>query len=125
MKSIGKRLWIIPEGYIPATSTGMSREMQSHEAACILNTGDETAHVALTIFYSDREPVGEYKVEVPARRTLHLRFNDLEDPEPLPRGTDYSALFVSNVPVVIQHTRLDSRQPANALMTTLAFGSEN
>jgi hypothetical protein len=27
----------------------------------------------------------------------------------------------SDVPVVVQHTRLDSRQAENALMTTIAF----
>jgi len=30
----------------------------------------------------------------------------------------------SDRPVVVQHTRLDSRQPANALMTTMAFPGE-
>jgi hypothetical protein len=60
-------------------------------------------------------------VTVPARRTLHLRFNDLEDPEPVPRGTDYACVIESDVPVVIQHTRLDSRQAENALLSTLAY----
>jgi hypothetical protein len=73
------------------------------------------------IFYSDREPVGPYKISVPARRTKHIRFNDLTDPEPIPRGTDYASVIESNVPVVVQHTRLDSRQAENALMTTMAF----
>ena len=34
------------------------------------------------MFHTDREPVGPYRVTVPARRTLHQRFNDLTDPEP-------------------------------------------
>jgi hypothetical protein len=58
---------------------------------------------------------------VGARRTLHMRFNDLEDPEPIPRDTDYASVIRSDVPVVVQHTRLDSRQAENALMTTVAF----
>ncbi|MBV9671816.1 MAG: hypothetical protein JO076_03205 [Verrucomicrobia bacterium] len=34
-------------------------------------------------------------------------------------------VFESNVPVVIQHTRLDSWQAENAIMTTIAYpGSE-
>jgi hypothetical protein len=60
-------------------------------------------------------------VTVPARRTLHLRFNALEDPEPIPRDTDYSSVFRSDVPIVVQHTRLDSRRANNALLTTIAF----
>jgi hypothetical protein len=58
---------------------------------------------------------------VPARRTRHLRFNDLREPEPIPRGTDYSSVIRSNVPIVAQHTRLDSRQAQNALLSTIAF----
>ena len=58
---------------------------------------------------------------VPAQRTLHLRFNELDDPEPVPRDTDYASLIVSEVPIVVQHTRLDSRQAQFALLSTIAF----
>ncbi len=57
---------------------------------------------------------------VPARRTLHLRFNEFEDPEPIPRDTDYATVLSSDVPIVVQHARLDSRQTENALLTTIA-----
>jgi hypothetical protein len=95
--------------------------MTSHETACLLNAGDAEAHVEITIYYRDREPGGPYRVTVPARRTLHLRFNDLKDPEPIPRDTDYSSVIRSDVPIVVQHTRLDSRQAENALLSTVAF----
>jgi hypothetical protein len=39
----------------------------------------------------------------------------------VPRATDYASLIESDVPIVVQHTRLDSRQAENALMTTIAF----
>lgn len=119
--SIGKRRWAIAEGYIPDRSHGPEPAMLSHETACLLNTGDQDAHVAITVYYSDREPVGPYRVTVPARRTRHLRFNDLTDPEPIPRATDYASVIVSDVPIVVQHTRLDSRQAENALITTIAY----
>ena len=119
--SIGARLWVIAEGWIPPESTGPAPAMTSHETACILNAGDTDAHVEVTTYFSDRDPAGPYRVTVPARRTKHMRFNDLEDPEPVPKGTDYSAVLRSDVPVVVQHTRLDSRQAENALMTTVAF----
>jgi hypothetical protein len=61
---------------------------------------------------------------VEPRRTLHLRFNNLQDPEPVPKGTDCASVIESDVPVVVQHTRLDSRQAENALMTTMAFPVE-
>lgn len=119
---IGKKKWAIAEGYIPKESTGPEPEMLSHETACILNATDSDANVRITIYFSDREPAGPYEIRVPARRTAHVRFNDLKDPEPVPLGTDYASLIESDVPVVVQHTRLDSRQAENALLSTMAYG---
>ena len=119
--AIGVKEWVIAEGYIPAESHGPEPQMTSHETVCILNPSDQNADIEITIYYSDREPVGPYRVTVPARRTRHLRFNDLREPEPIPRDTDYSSVIRSNVPIVAQHTRLDSRQARNALLSTIAF----
>jgi hypothetical protein len=58
---------------------------------------------------------------VAAQRTLHLRFNDLKDPEPIPRDTAYSSVFESDVPIVVQHTRLDSRHAEVSLLSTIAY----
>lgn len=121
--SIGKTRWAIAEGYIPAWSNGPEPEFTSHETACILNAGDADAHVEITIFFSDREPAGPYRLTVPARRTLHQRFNALRDPEEIPRGTSYASIITSDVPIVVQHTRLDSRQSENALITTIAYAA--
>ena len=60
-------------------------------------------------------------VTVAARRTLHLRFNDLADPQQIPRDTDYASAFESDVPIVVQHTRLDSRRAEVALLSTMAY----
>jgi hypothetical protein len=118
--ALGRTKWAIAEGYIPAESHG-APEMLSHETACILNAGAEDAHVRIMIYFSDRDPIGPYEITVGARRTLHLRFNDLHDPAPVPRATDYSSVFESDLPIVVQHTRLDSRQSAAALLTTMAY----
>ena len=119
--ALGKKRWAIAEGWIPTRSNGPHKEMESHETACLLNTSDQDANVTLTLYFSDRDPAGPYKVVVPARRTLHLRFNNLKDPEPVPKGKDYASVIESDVPIVVQHTRLDSRQAANAIMTTIAY----
>jgi hypothetical protein len=124
VRALGKKRWAIAEGYIPAWSNGPEPEMLSHECVCFLNTGEVAAQVQLFIFFKDREPAGPYQFEVGARRTLHVRFNDLQTPEPVPLKTDFSCLIESSVPIVVQHTRLDSRQAANAIMTTIAY-SEN
>ncbi len=118
---LGKTHWCIPEGYIPGKSNGPKPEMESHETACILNTADRPANVEVMIYFTDRDPVGPYRITVPAKRTKHLRFNELKDPEIIPRDTDYASTMVSDVPIVVQHTRLDSRQAENALMTTMAY----
>lgn len=120
--TIGKTHWAIAEGYIPPNDEGATdRRFIPHEAACILNTNDRDAQVAITLYFADRGPAGPYKVTVRAQRTLHLRFNDLVEPEPVPRDTDYSSVFFSDVPIVVQHTRLDSRKDALALLSTVAY----
>lgn len=119
--ALGRTRWVIPEGYIPGWSNGPEPQFLSHETACILNTGDQEAKVEITVYYADREPSGPYRVTVPARRTRHVRFNDLTDPEPVPKDTDYASVIRSDVPVVVQHTRLDSRQAENALLSTVAW----
>src|SRR5260370_15807670 len=121
MDAIGRKRWAIAEGYIPSQSCFSDRALISHETACILNAGERDAHVVITIFFADRDPVGPYRVTVSARRTLHLRFNDLDDPQPIPRDTDYASVFESDEAIVVQHTRLDSRPSAVSLMSTIAY----
>jgi len=120
-KPVGCKRWAIAEGYIPKTSTGPEPEMLSHETVCLLNASEHEAHVEITVYFSDRDPAGPYRITVAPRRTMHVRFNDLKDPEPIPKGTDYASVIESDVPIVVQHTRLDSRQAENALMTTMAY----
>ena len=124
VEHIGRRLLAIAEGYIPSYSHGPEPELTSHETACILNTGDAPANLRITVYFADREPAGPYRATVPPRRTLHLRFNELEEPEPVPRDTDYASVIESDVPVVVQHTRLDSRQAENALLSTVAYPAD-
>lgn len=121
MKTIGRKIWAIPEGYIPSESTGTDRTMISHEAMCFLNAAETDARIRVTIFFAERDPVGPYQFTVAARRSKHVRFNDLDDPQQIPRDTNYSSLIESDVPVVVQHTRLDSRQAENALLSTIAY----
>jgi hypothetical protein len=121
MDAIGRKRWAIAEGYIPSQSSFSERALISHETACILNAGDRDAQVAIMIYFADREAVGPYRVTVPARRTLHLRFNDLDDPQPIPRDTDYASVFESDVAIIVQHTRLDSRRSEVSLMSTTAY----
>lgn len=121
---IGRKVWAIPEGYIPSGSVSQAHDLISHEAACILNATDEPALIEITIYFENREPLGPFMVTVGAQRTHHLRYNDLNNPASLPRDTPYASVISSNVPIVVQHTRLDSRNPNIALLSTVAFSAE-
>jgi hypothetical protein len=120
-ESIGKKHWAIAEGYIPGWSNGPEPQFTSHETACILNPGEKDAIVEIMIYFENREPAGPYKIMVTAKRTKHLRFNNLKDPEPIPKETDYSSVISADVPIIVQHTRLDSREEKNALISTIAY----
>ena len=118
---LGHKRWVIPDGFIPVDSQGADTAGPGHETACILNVSDKDAQLQIWIFYSGGDPVGPYEVSVPARRTKHIGFNDLNEPAPILRGTDYASVIESDVPVIVQHMRLDSRRAENALVTTMAF----
>jgi len=119
--AIGRTRWVIAEGYLPAWSNGPEPQLQSHETCCLLNTGGKPVNVEITLYFEDRDPVGPYALVLEARRTKHLRFNDLREPVPVPVDTPYASVITADAPIVVQHSRLDSRQAENALMTTIAY----
>ncbi len=83
--------------------------------------GDENARVEIMLYFENKDPVGPYRFDIAPRRSRHLRFNNFEDPEPIATDTLFSSVITSNVPIVVQHTRLDSRLAENALLSTIAF----
>jgi hypothetical protein len=117
----GRHHWFVPDAFLPEES---SHGVRSHEAACLLNVGDADARVRFTFFFEERDPIGPIEVALGARRTLHVR---LDDPEALsgtelPRGLPYAYAIESDVPVVLQHSRLDTSAGAYTLFTTIAYG---
>lgn len=123
--SEGARVWLIPDGYM-ATPPADGKPYQSHEAVCILNTGPQDAHILLDIYFEDREPVKDIAVTVKADRTFHVR---LDRPEHLggatiPRDVPYAVRARADVPVIVQHSRLDTTQANMSLMTTIAYPVE-
>lgn len=119
-KSVGAKVWIIPDGYLPAVSTG---GLKSHESTCVLNVGARPARLSLKVYFEDREPLQDFRVVCPAQRTVHIRLDSLRNQrqESIPTGVPFALKLESNVNVVVQHSRLDTTQPALALMTTMAF----
>jgi hypothetical protein len=120
MKAIGEKRWIIPDGYIPPSSSGA---LESHESVCVLNMSERDAHLRFTIYFEDREPLENIPYVVPARRTKHIRTSSLRDGEgrTIPAGVPYAIEVESDIPVVVQYSRLDSTQAENALMSVVAY----
>ncbi|RAV21685.1 sensory rhodopsin transducer [Paenibacillus contaminans] len=119
----GHTTWYFPDGYIPPLSTG---DLESHESICVLNTGDEDAHLRITIYFEDRPPLENIEAVIPGRRTIHVRTSSLRSgEEKIPLGVPYAIEVESDIPVIVQYSRLDTTQPANALMTTLGYPITN
>lgn len=118
---IGHKTWAIPGCCIPGQSNGEEPFLTSRDEICILNTGGKEVNIEVTIYYTDREPAGPYQMLVGARRTRHIRFNDLIDPEAIILETEFAALVQANRPVVVQFNRLDTGSDARSHSTTMAF----
>jgi hypothetical protein len=121
MKATGRTTWVFAGGRIPFRSTGREPENTSRDELCLLNSGFDEAHVEVTLFYSDRDPVGPYRFSVPARRVRRVRVNDLINPEAPPLDKEYGAIVESDVPIVAQLDRKDTSRPENAILTTMGF----
>ena len=116
----GETHWIIPDGYIPPTSAEGSI-LESHESICVLNCSSEDAQLFITIYFEDREPLEELFAVVPGRRTKHIRTSALAvGGAVIPAGVPYAIEVVSDIPVIVQYSRLDATQAANALMSVMA-----
>ena len=102
----GHQHWTISNGWIPPIGD---------ETVGFLNVSSEEAHVQIFIYYGSRDPVGPYRLTLPAKRIRRVRFNCLTDPEPIPRGTDYAGTIDSDVPIVIQHARTLYQETAEGI----------
>lgn len=114
----GEKIWIIPDGYIPELSSGA---LTSHESICVLNTSTEDAQLNITIFFEDRDPIEDISEVVAGRRTKHIRTSSLNNKGTyIPVGVPYAIEVKSNIPIIVQYSRLDSTQAENALMSVMA-----
>lgn len=119
-KQHGDKVWMIADAYYPEFSTG---KFPSHEAVCVLNTGDADAHISLTLYFEDRDAMKGFDFVCPAERTIHERMDKIKAKNGLsvPQGVPYAILVESDVPVVVQYSRMDTTQAEMALMTTMAY----
>ena len=117
--SKGEMNWIIPDGYIPPTSSG---QLESHESICVLNLNQEQVTVTVNVYFEDRDPLLGMETIVPAQRTKHIRTASLNaGGQNIPVGVPYAMEVLSSAPIYVQYSRLDATQAENALMSVMAY----
>jgi hypothetical protein len=121
MKVLGRQRWAISAGSIPAHGHGREPEFTSRDCLSVLNSGDEVANVRVTVQYATRDQVGPYRLAVAPRRVRQVRINDLIFPEAVRLEEAYGLAIESDQPVVVQFTRMDTRERANAGLMTMGW----
>ena len=118
--SYGKCQWFMPDAFYPVVDNG---EYVSHEAVCVLNTGDEDAHINFTLYFENKEPRTGFSAVCGARRTNHIRMDKIKDADGngIERGVPYAMLVESDVPIVVQYSRLDTTQAEMSFMGLIAY----
>lgn len=117
---IGKTLWSVSDGFMNDTKNG---EFESHEAICVLNISGRDASLSINVYFEDREPICGFKATCKNDRANHIRLDKITDENGnhIPKNVPYALTIESNVPVVVQHSRMDVSQPEMTLMTTIAY----
>lgn len=120
-QNIGKCHWFIPDAFYPVVDHG--NDYVSHEAVCVLNVGSNDAHIKITLYFEDREPIYGFEAVCPAKRTNHIRMDRIvsKDGIRVPRGVPYAMTVESDVPVVVQYSRLDTTQAEMSFMGLIAY----
>lgn len=118
----GKKQWYIVDGYRPSPTPDPAAVYEGHESIMILNPNAEDAHVMISVYFEDREPVEDIPYLVPAKRIRCFKSHEKEVLGGLEIGVgvQYSMQIKSDVGVVVQYGRLDVQQPNMAYMALMA-----
>ena len=118
MNDYGKRVWFFPDGDIPNPGEG---ELMGHESLVLLNPNETDAHISLTVYFTDREPMVLDAGTISAERVRCIRTNESIDGFQIPLG-QYALKLESSVGLIAQIGRMDVTQPNLAYYTTMGFG---
>lgn len=121
MNPDGAKLWFIPDAYL-AKPADDDPVYKNHESICVMNTTADDAHLKLDFYFEDRDPYENVDVTIPAKRCLHVR---MDKPEQvggyeIPFDVPYGVRIRSDVPVVVQYSRMYATTHNISLMTTMA-----
>jgi hypothetical protein len=116
---MGRTQWVYPDLELPPPG---DFPLKGHESLIILNMNAADASVALTLYFTDREPVMLAPVKVPGQRVRCLRMDKVDDIGiQIPRETQYALRLLSDLPVVAQYGRLDTRPQNMAFYTVMGY----
>lgn len=117
----GAKKWFFPDGYLPEPDD--SPVAPSHETVSILNPSDEKATVEVTVYFEDRDPITGVEVEVEANRDVHVRLDQFKKYSgvEIPKETPYGLEISSDVSVICQLSRMDTRNDNLSLFTTMGY----
>jgi hypothetical protein len=117
-----KKQWYIVDGYRPSPQPDPNAVYEGHESVMILNTNDKDAHVLISIYFEDQEPVENIEYIVPAKRIRCFKTDDSNvlGGVKLGVGAQYSMSFKSDVGIIVQYGRLDVQQSNMAYMALMA-----
>lgn len=120
MKTVGKKVWIIPDCELPPKGDCV---MKGHESVVIVNDGNKPAIVKVKLFFSDRPCHEGITWEVPPQTVKCFRMNNVEHMcgFNVPLETQYAMKLTSSQNIVVQYGRLDNRQVNLAYYTTLGY----
>lgn len=123
MNKEGARNWYVIDGYLPYKGKMEQDLLEGHEAIMILNCHDTDATIFMDIFYEDREPDQDIKLNVNARRVKCIRMDHPEEIGgiALDRQVQYSLRFRSDIEVIIQYGRMDIAQPNLAYIGMMGY----
>lgn len=101
---------MVPGCNIPIKSTGEQPANTSRNELHLLNTATISVIAKLTIYHTDKAPVGPYEIQIAPKRIRNIRMNDLIDPQAIPLGTDFAILIEANRKIVVQYTYVDTSE---------------
>jgi len=119
----GKKIWYFPDGDRPPFGES---ELKGHESYIVLNPNKRDAHLKFTLYFEDKEPVRDIEVIGEAERVKCFQTHNPDHfgKHVLPLTTQYALKIESDVPVIAQYGRLDSRQANLAYYTTMGYPGE-
>lgn len=120
----GKNQWYIVDGYRPSPTPDPNAIYEGHESVMILNTNNVDAHILISIYFEDKEPIENIEYIVPAKRIRCFKTHesDVLGGVEIGVGVQYSMSIKSDVGVVVQYGRLDVQQSNMAYMALMAQG---